>query len=276
MEQPGGGGPPSAVSVPARRRELGADDLALKDQSHAEDDDELPSPAPAPEPPQECAICLETVRSPRRFPNKDCTHEYCARCLATLRGQPGVQACPQCRRPATPTSPSPSPTPGETMTPRPMVVAQITRPTVSALELELVRRRTFRTLFQGEDEAEEVEDAGARADLRAPLRGFVTRTGSKFHTSRTCRGLLNAQSVWEGSALGKVPCQLCGGGAFPNAPAATAQAQRNVHFVTRTGAKYHRSRECRGLRNAHAVLERQGRAPLSGGQLLPCSICCAQ
>ena len=229
--------------------------------------------------PAECAICLVgQCVSPRRFPNPDCPHQYCASCLATLRGQAAATRCPQCRRPATPTRNGASPTP-------------MARPQASAAELVARRRWNHRAHFGAEAGAASATGVPGPTQARpgteagTPRRAFVTRTGAKFHRDRACHGLRHAAAVWEGSALGKEPCALCCGAtterspgfappasAVP-APAAPRPSPAARHFTTRTGRKYHSRRDCRGLRSASAVFEQPGGAPL-GGSLEPCRVCC--
>jgi hypothetical protein len=297
---------PSAFVAPLRRKkealqncipgELGLLSMDLQPM-------ELPSPEPAPAPAPvpalkpsvttertattprasvaaaaagvECAICLDTVRSPRRFPNPECSHVYCAACLATLRGRSSASgvSCPQCRRPVVAAGDALGDGRGAAVRPPPL----LTRPALSARELGERRRRTARTRLL----------AGAVCTPSPrPERALVTRTGAKYHLSRSCTGLRNAARIWEGSTEGKEACAICcaalgGDTAGVRLPAAFAMhgthrrpdRATEVHFVTRTGQKFHRSRDCSGLRRATAVTEVRDATP-TGGQLQPCELCC--
>lgn len=237
----------------------------------------------------ECAICLEPARSPRRFPHPDCPHMYCATCLANLRGRSaGISTnCPQCRRPATSCR-------SDAGTPASPPVTPVTRPTVSSRQLETERRqRTLRLLLEPLD----VSASRRQRQQEKAAVGFITRTGTKYHAARGCRGLRNATLVWEGSTQGKEPCSLCVGGVNASmstdarTASATSAATRTArpkasldgsalaatkHFTTRTGKAYHHLRTCAGLRRATTIFETPGSAPTRAQQqqLRPCKLCC--
>ena len=142
--------------------------------------------------------------------------------------------------------------------------------------------------------AEEVVVAAALAvDDHSGLRrqvasgsqtAFITRTGTKYHTSASCKGLRKATRVWEGSRAGLEPCAHCAGGnagtsvtkmaggaptrprsAMGMPPAAAAATQ--TAFITRTGKKWHTTASCKGLRKATRVWEG------SRAGLEPCAHC---
>ena len=225
----------------------------------------------------QCAICLEPARSPRPFPHPDCSHSYCAACLASLRGRSPSATCPQCRRPATDNSPCRDDT-GLATPP----VTPVSRPTVSSRQLETERRqRTLRLLL------EPLDLPSMSRQLERPQNALITQTGAKYHISRSCHGLRNATRIWHGSTQGKEPCKLCiGVGARPGALQATGGSPRQVvaadsaqaafrHFTTRTGKAFHRSRTCAGLRRATALFEATGASPTGANRhLQPCKLCC--
>ena len=225
----------------------------------------------------QCAICLEPARSPRPFPHPDCSHSYCAGCLASLRGRSSSATCPQCRRPATDSSPCRDNT-GLATPP----VTPVSRPTVSSRQLETQRRqRTLRLLL------EPLDLPSMSRQLARPQNAFITQTGAKYHVSRSCVGLRNATQVWYGSTQDKEPCKLCiGVGVSPGAlQAAAGSARHGVagdsaqavarHFTTRTGKAFHRSRTCAGLRRATSIFEATGASPSGANRhLQPCKLCC--
>jgi DNA polymerase III epsilon subunit-like protein len=127
---------------------------------------------------------------------------------------------------------------------------------------------------------------------------FGTDLGACFHTADTCHGLRNATTIVRVTPSGRRPCRLCGDGglvgasaaltarrlefasaaaALPPPPPATALVARPYVgsraappvFVAPTGAVWHMSERCRGLRSA-SFIERVAAAP-SGRR--PCKLC---
>lgn len=99
-------------------------------------------------------------------------------------------------------------------------------------------------------------------------RVYVTKGGSYYHTNRECPYLGSDAKAYLKSKVVRAGYKPC-----PSCTAATAPGVRDIVYIAPySGKRYHRSRECRGLRNARSVASTNRDKARADGYT-PCKIC---